>query len=84
MALLDETYTQLVDAGIKPSFIVAFRGPTTKYVTKGTGYVASKHHATKKEIQGWIAQFHENGFSLEQCGIAARGQNVPYGDVLPQ
>ena len=38
----------------------------------------------KKEIQGWIAQFHENGFSLEQCAIAARGQKVSYDDVLPQ
>ncbi|MGD9189483.1 MAG: hypothetical protein PVI89_14780, partial [Desulfobacteraceae bacterium] len=40
--------------------------------------------ATKKAVQEWIAQFRENGFSLEQCAIAARGQKVSYGDVLPQ
>jgi uncharacterized protein len=84
MELIDETYTQLMDAGIQPTFIVAFRGPATKYVTRGTGYVSPEHHAIKKEIQGWIAQFHENGFSLEQCAIAARGQKVSYGDILPQ
>jgi intracellular sulfur oxidation DsrE/DsrF family protein len=84
MELIDETYTQLVDAGIQPTFIVAFRGPATKYVTRGTRYVAPEHHAIKKEIQGWIDQFQENGFSLEQCAIAARAQKVLYEDVLPQ
>ncbi len=84
MELIDETYTQLVDAGIQPTFIVAFRGPATKYVTRGTRYVTPEHHAIKKEIQGWIDQFQENGFSLEQCAIAARAQKVLYEDVLPQ
>ena len=82
--LIDETYTQLFDAGIKPSFVVAFRGPATKYITRGNEYVSPEHYTIKKEIQGWIAQFHENGFSLEQCAIAARAQKVSYGDVLPQ
>jgi len=84
LEMIDETYTQLIDAGIHPSFIVAFRGPATRYVTNGTGYVASEDLSIKKEIQGWISQFHGNGFALEQCAIAARGQNVSYGDVLPQ
>lgn len=80
--LIDETYTQLLDAGIKPVFVVAFRGPATRYVTRGEGYVAPEHAAVKKKIQGWIGQFHENGFTLEQCAIAARGQKVPAGDIL--
>jgi intracellular sulfur oxidation DsrE/DsrF family protein len=84
LELIDETYTQLMDAGVQATFVVAFRGPATKYVTRATAYVPPGHHAFKKEIQGWVAQFHENGFSLEQCAIAARGQKVSYGDVLPQ
>ena len=84
MELIDETYTQLIDAGIKPTFIVAFRGPATNYVTRGTRYVPPEQHGIKKEIQGWIDQFHENGFTLEQCAIAARAQKVSYDDVLPQ
>ena len=82
--LIDETYTQLIDAGVKPSFIVAFRGPATKYVTRGTGYVNQEHQSIKKEIQGWIGQFAENGISLEQCAIAAHGQKVAFDDLLPQ
>ena len=84
LELIDDTYTQLIDAGIEPTFIVAFRGPASKYVTRGSGYVFPEHQAIKKEIQGWIGQFHENGFKLEQCAIAARGQKVSYDDILPQ
>ena len=84
MGQIDDTYTQLIDAGIQPTFIVAFRGPATRYVTRGTGYVSPEHHTVKKEIQGWIDQFHENGFILEQCAIAARAQKVSYDDILPQ
>ena len=84
LELIDETYTQLVDAGVRATFVVAFRGPATKFVTRGTGYVAPENQAVKKEIQGWVAQFYENGFSLEQCAIAARGQKVSTDDILPQ
>ena len=84
MELIDATYTQLLDAGIQPTFVVAFRGPATKYVTRGTGYVAPEDRAIKKKIQGWVAQFHENGFALEPCAIAARALNVSFGDILPQ
>jgi len=82
--LIDETYTQLVDAGARPVFVVAFRGPATRYVTRGEGHVPPEHLAVKKKIQGWIGQFAENGFALEQCAIAARGQKVPSGDILPE
>ena len=84
LELIDETYTELIDDGVQPTFVVAFRGPATKYVTRGTKYVPSDRQAVKKEIQGWIAQFHKNGMTLEQCAIAARGQKVAYGDILPE
>ena len=82
--LIDETYTQLLDAGVQPVFVVAFRGPATRFVTRGEGHVAREHLAVKKKIQGWIGQFAENGFTLEQCALAARGQKVPPGDILAE
>ena len=44
--LIDETYTQLIDAGIKPSFVVAFRGPASNYITRGPGYVSPEHYTS--------------------------------------
>ena len=83
LELIDDTYTQLIDAGVTPTIVVAFRGGATKFVTHGDGYVPADQQGIKKEVQGWISQFAENGLVLEQCAIAARGQKVKAGDILP-
>ena len=83
LELIDETYTQLLDAGVIPTIVVAFRGGASHFVTTGEKYVEAKDQAAKKEIQGWIDQFHQHGFHLEQCGIAAKAWKVDPADILP-
>ena len=83
LELIDETYSQLLDAGVRPSIVVAFRGGASHYVTRGDKYVAAENRATKEEIQGWIAQFDQHGFRLEQCAIAAKAWKVDPADLLP-
>ena len=83
LELIDETYSQLLDAGVRPTFVVAFRGGASHYVTWGDKYVTAENLATKKEIQGWIHQFDQHGFRLEQCAIAAKAWKVDPTDLLP-
>ena len=83
LELIDETYSQLLDAGVTPTVVVAFRGGASQYVTQGNKYVDAKDAGTKKEIQGWIDQFRQHGFRLEQCAIAAKAQKVDPADLLP-
>ena len=83
LELIDETYTQLLDAGVRPVIVVAFRGGASHFVTTGKKYVEAKDQATKKEIQGWVDQFRQNGLRLEQCGIAAKAWKVDPADFLP-
>lgn len=83
LELIDETYSQLLDAGITPTIVVAFRGGASHYVTRGDKYVDAQNTATKKEIQGWIDQFRQHGFRLEQCAIAAKAWKVDSADLLP-
>ena len=83
LELIDETYTQLIDAGIRPTVVVAFRGGASHYVTKGDAHIAADNAATKREIQGWIDQFHQNGFRMELCAIAAKTWQVDTADILP-
>ena len=83
LELIDETYTQLLDAGVRSTVVVAFRGGASHYVTKGEKYVAAENVATKLEIQGWIDQFQHNGFRLELCAIAAKSWQVDPADILP-
>lgn len=84
LKLIDTTYTQLLDADIGVTVVIAFRGGASRFVTKNEKYVKSTQVETKKEIQGWIKQFSENGFRLEQCAIAARAWKVDPADVMPQ
>ncbi len=83
LELIDETYSQLLDAGITPTIVVAFRGGASRYVTRGDKYVGVENTATKKAIQGWVDQFSQNGFDLEQCAIAAKAWKVDPADLLP-
>lgn len=39
LELIDETYSQLLDAGVTPTVVVAFRGGASQYVTQGDKYV---------------------------------------------
>lgn len=82
LELIDETYTQLLDAGVTPTIVVAFRGGASHYVTRGDKYVDAKNTGIKKEIQGWIDQYRQHGFRLEQCAIAAKAWKVDQADFL--
>ena len=82
LELIDETYSQLVDAGVTPTVVVAFRGGASLYVTKGDKYVDVKNAVIKREIQGWIDLFNQHGFRVEQCAIAAKAWKVDFADFL--
>ena len=83
LELIDETYSQLQDAGVSPTIVVAFRGGASQYVTKGDKYVAAENIAAKQAIQEWIDLFQQHGFRLEQCAIAAKAWKVDPPDLLP-
>lgn len=85
MDLLDTTYSQLVDAGFTPEVVVVFRGPASRFVTRGaTAYVSAADKKHKSEMREWVEAFSELGFVLEQCAIAAKAQTIKAADILPQ
>jgi hypothetical protein len=83
LELIDETYSQLLDAGVTPTVVVAFRGGASLFLTRGVKYVDAEDAGTKKEIEGWIDQFRQHGFRIEQCAIAAKAQKIDPTDLLP-
>ena len=83
LELIDETYSQLLDEGVAATFVIAFRGGASRYVTTGDRYVDPADVTIKREIQGWIDQFQEHGFRLEQCAIAAKAWKVDPDHLLP-
>ena len=84
MDLLDTTYSQLIDAGVTPTVVVAFRGKASRFITKSSKYLEPKLEKYRLEMETLIELFGELGFTIEQCGIAAAAQNIDPRDFLPQ
>jgi intracellular sulfur oxidation DsrE/DsrF family protein len=85
MALLDTTYSQLVDAGVAPTVVVVFRGPASRFITRGdTAYLRSSDKKYKLDMREWLEAFSDLGIVIEQCAIAAKAQKIKTTDFLPQ
>ena len=84
MDLLDTTYSQLLDAGVTPTVVVAFRGKASRFITKNPKYLKPDQEKYRLEMKALIELFDELGFTTEQCGIAAAAQNIDPKDFLPQ
>jgi len=84
MYFLDTTYSQLLDFGVKPVIVVAFRGKASLFITKNDKYIKAEHRKQRIEMKGWLEHFSELGFTIEQCYIAAKSLNIDTKDFLPQ
>ncbi len=84
MNLLDSTYSQLIDAGVTPTVVVAFRGKASRFITKSDKYLPLEHQKYRLEMKTVLELFNELGFTLEQCGIAAAAQKIDPEDFFPQ
>ena len=84
MYFLDTTYSQLVDMGVKPTIVLVFRGKASLFITKNDKYIRPEYRKQRLEMKGWLEQFHELGFTIEQCYIAAKSHKIDTKDFLPQ
>ena len=84
MYFLDETYSPLVDLGVKPTIVLVFRGNASLFITKNDKYIKAEHRKQRIEMKKWIAHFIELGFTIEQCYIAAKSHKIDTKDFLPQ
>ena len=84
MALLDDTYTQLLDAGLTPKVVVAFRGEASRFTAKDGKYLPPAQRRHQADMKEWLKHFKALGFGIEQCAVAAKARNIDTKDVLPQ
>ena len=84
MYFLDTTYSQLLDFGVKPTIVIAFRGKASLFITKNDKYIKPEHRKQRLEMKAWLEHFSGLGFTLEQCYIAAKSFKIDTKDFLPQ
>ena len=64
MRLIDQTFSELQEAGITPVFVVAFRGKASRFITRGTLYLPEEDQPYKQKMRDWLERFKEKGFTM--------------------
>jgi intracellular sulfur oxidation DsrE/DsrF family protein len=84
--VIDETRQSLIQQGVKPHFILAFRGPATKLVQTDPALMKPQDREIATKIAAKIKQMSAasgiEGF--EQCAVAVREQGTNAEMVLPE
>lgn len=83
LRLIDQTFDQLIEAGVKPEFIIGFRGKASYFLTRGEDYVFEEEVAAKKKVHELVKHFRELGMLVEQCKVAAGLHDIDPEDFLP-
>lgn len=83
---IEETRQSLIAQGVKPHFILAFRGPATKLLQTDTELMKPEHRAEAAKVAEKVKQMSAadgvDGF--EQCALAVKTQGTKADKVLPQ
>ena len=82
MRLIDQTFSELEEAGITPIFVVAFRGKASRFDTKGALYLPEEDRPYKQKMRDWLVRFKEKGFAMEQCTTAANLLQIDIKDFV--
>jgi intracellular sulfur oxidation DsrE/DsrF family protein len=83
--VIDETRQSLIRQGVKPYFVLAFRGPATKLVQTDIEMVKPEDRPELAKIASKIQEMSaaQGIQSLEQCSVAIRQQGTAADKVLP-
>jgi intracellular sulfur oxidation DsrE/DsrF family protein len=86
LEIIDETRQSLIEQGVKPHFIVAFRGPATRLVQTDPEQMKPQDRQMAPKIAAKIKEMSAasgiEGF--EQCAVAAREFGTKVEKVLPE
>jgi intracellular sulfur oxidation DsrE/DsrF family protein len=86
LEIIDETRRSLIEQGVKPHFILAFRGPATRLVQTDSELIKPQDREMAAQIAAKIRQMSTapgiEGF--EQCAVAARELGTKVEKVLPE
>jgi intracellular sulfur oxidation DsrE/DsrF family protein len=84
--IIDETRQSLLQQGVTPHFILAFRGPATKLLQTDPEMIKSEDRDGAAKVAAKVGQMSSaagiDGF--EQCAVAVREQGTKVEKVLPQ
>jgi intracellular sulfur oxidation DsrE/DsrF family protein len=84
LKIIDETRQSLIQQGVNPHFVIAFRGPATRLVQMEMDKIPTEDRDSARAIAAEIeAMSKESGVeAMEQCSVAARQQGINPDKVI--
>jgi intracellular sulfur oxidation DsrE/DsrF family protein len=85
LEVINETREALIKQGVKPHFVIAFRGPATKLVQKDQKQIKAddREYAAKIAEKVNALRSADGITSIEQCAVAVRLASTKPEDVIP-
>ena len=85
LEVIDETRQSLIKQGVKPEFVITFRGPATKLVQKDQTQIKAEDRENAAAIAKKIGALRaaDGVAGIEQCGVAVRLAGTKEADVVP-
>ena len=86
LEIIDETRQSLIQQGVKPRFIITFRGTATKLVQTDSALIKLEDREMATKIAAKIKQMSASSGieGFEQCAVAARELGTNVEMVLPE
>ena len=84
--VIEETRQSLIAQGVKPHFILAFRGPATKLLQTDPEAMKPEHRADAVKVAEKVRKMKaaEGIEGFEQCALAVKSQGTKADKVLPE
>jgi len=85
LTLIGKTADSLVAQGVKPDFILAFRGPASAYLSDDRRLITLDEYKVAGEIAVKVKEMaNRSGVRFEQCAVAAKKRKIDHGTILPE
>jgi len=81
--LIERTYASLLAQGVKPEFVVSFRGATLPMLRSHPLRVDEREEAILREVRERLAELEKGKARLEACNVAAQIFKVTPEQLAP-
>jgi len=85
LKLIEKTAQMMTEQGVKPEFVLAFRGPASFYASRDREMIPLENHDLADEIAAQISKMDAySGLKFEQCSVATHFLKIKNKSIYPE
>lgn len=83
LGVIEETLDGLKEHGVKPDLVVAFRGPSARFLTTDMAKIDADQLDASEKIAQRIKELADRGVHFEACAISTRMMGIDNDTIIP-